>query len=104
MGQRTLAFGRLLLREVSCNTLRIHRLLVVYSKQSFIQHTWGITKEQYTKHMQQSEHKFSKRVKTHVNSKFWGRSLCQVVYCSLTRCILVNYLLKQSYSRDGIIH
>jgi hypothetical protein len=41
----TLAFTRLLLREVSCNTLRNHRLLVIYAKQSFIQHTWGITKE-----------------------------------------------------------
>jgi hypothetical protein len=39
MGQRTLAFTRLLLREVSCNTLGNHRLLVVYAKQSFIQHT-----------------------------------------------------------------
>jgi hypothetical protein len=29
MGQRTLAFTRLLLREVFCNTLRNHRLLVV---------------------------------------------------------------------------
>jgi hypothetical protein len=48
MDQRTLAFTRLLLREVSCNTLRNHGLLVVYIKQSLIQHTWGITKEQYT--------------------------------------------------------
>jgi hypothetical protein len=32
MGQRTLAFTRLLLREVSCNTLRNHGLLVVYAK------------------------------------------------------------------------
>jgi hypothetical protein len=52
MGQRTLAFTRLLLRELSYNTLGNHRLLVVYANQSFIQHTWGITKEQYTKHMQ----------------------------------------------------
>ena len=44
MGQRTLAFTRLLLREVSCNTLGNHGLLVVYAKQSFIQHTWGMTK------------------------------------------------------------
>jgi hypothetical protein len=44
MGQRTLAFTRLLPREVSCNTLENHGLLVVYAKQSFIQHTWGITK------------------------------------------------------------
>jgi hypothetical protein len=61
MGQRTLAFTRLLLREVSCNTLENLGLLVVYAKQSLIQHTLGITKEQYTKHMQQSEHKFHKR-------------------------------------------
>jgi hypothetical protein len=47
MGQRTLAFTRLLPREVSCNTLGNHGLLVVYAKQSFIQHTWGMTKEQY---------------------------------------------------------
>jgi hypothetical protein len=31
MGQRTLAFTRLLLREVSCNTLGNLRLLVVYA-------------------------------------------------------------------------
>jgi hypothetical protein len=40
MGQKTLAFTRLLLTEVSCNTLGNLRLLVVYAKQSFIQHTW----------------------------------------------------------------
>jgi hypothetical protein len=39
MGQWTLAFTRLLLKEVSCNTLWKHRLLFVYAKQSFIQHT-----------------------------------------------------------------
>jgi hypothetical protein len=38
MGQRTLAFTRLLLREVSCNTLGNLGLLVVYAKQTFIQH------------------------------------------------------------------
>jgi hypothetical protein len=32
MDQRTLAFTRLLLREVFDNTLRNHRLLVVYAK------------------------------------------------------------------------
>jgi hypothetical protein len=32
MGQRTLAFTRLLLREVFGNTLRNHGLLVVYAK------------------------------------------------------------------------
>jgi hypothetical protein len=72
MGQRTLAFTRLLLREVSCNTLGNHELLVVYAKQSFIQHTWGITKEQYTKHMQQSEHGFNKWVKTHMHILGFG--------------------------------
>jgi hypothetical protein len=65
MGQRTLAFTRLLLREISCNTLGNHGLLVVYTKQSFIQHTWKITNEQYTKHMQQSKHMFNRKVKTH---------------------------------------
>jgi hypothetical protein len=46
MCQMTLAFTRLLLREVSGNTLRNHRLLVVYVKQSFIQHIgkWQINK------------------------------------------------------------
>jgi hypothetical protein len=38
MGQRTLAFTRLLLREVSDNTLRNHGLLIVYTKRSSIQH------------------------------------------------------------------
>jgi hypothetical protein len=38
MGQRTLVVTRLLLREVSDNTLRNHRLLIVYAKQSCIQH------------------------------------------------------------------
>jgi hypothetical protein len=40
MGQRTLAFTRLLLREVSCNTLGNLGLLIVYAKQSFI-YTFG---------------------------------------------------------------
>jgi hypothetical protein len=44
MGQRTLVFTTLLLGEVSCNPLENLRLLVVYAKQAFIQHTWGITK------------------------------------------------------------
>jgi hypothetical protein len=64
MGQRTLAFTRLLLREVSGNTLRNHRLLVVYTKQSCIQHNWEMIKEQYTKHMQSSEHKFNRKGQT----------------------------------------
>jgi hypothetical protein len=45
MGQRTLAFTRLLLRKVSGNTLNNHGLLVVYTKQSFIQHIWEMIKE-----------------------------------------------------------
>jgi hypothetical protein len=32
MGQRTLAFTRLLLRDFSCNSLGKHELLVVYAK------------------------------------------------------------------------
>jgi hypothetical protein len=52
MGQRTLAFTRLLLREVSDNTLRNHGLLVVYAKRSCIQHIWKMTRKQYTKHAQ----------------------------------------------------
>jgi hypothetical protein len=65
MGQRTLSFTRLLLSEVSCYTLENFGLLVVYAKQSFIQHTWEITKEQYTNHMQQSKHSFSGKAQTH---------------------------------------
>jgi hypothetical protein len=65
MGQRALAFTRLLLREFSCNTLGNHELSVVYAKQSFIQHIWGITKEQYTKHKQQINHMFNRKVQTH---------------------------------------
>jgi hypothetical protein len=66
MGQMTLAFTRFLFREISYKTLGNLGLLVVYAKQSFIEHTWGITKEQHTKHMQQSEHRFDKKVKTHM--------------------------------------
>jgi hypothetical protein len=62
MGRMTLAFTRLMLREVSYNTLENLGLLVVYAKQSFIQHIWEMTKEQYTKHMQQSKHKFNRKV------------------------------------------
>jgi hypothetical protein len=72
MGQRTLAFTRLLLREVSCNTLGNLRLLVVYAKESLNQHTWGMTKEQYTKHMLQIEHRFNKKVNTHRCIKGFG--------------------------------
>jgi hypothetical protein len=39
MGQRTLAFTKLLLRDFSCNSLGEHRLLIVYAKQSFIKYT-----------------------------------------------------------------
>jgi hypothetical protein len=72
MGHRTLAFTRLLLREISGNTIGNLGLLVVYAKQSFIQHTWGITKEQYTNNMQQSEHSFNKKVKTHMGRSRFG--------------------------------
>jgi hypothetical protein len=64
MGQMTLAFTRLLLREASSNTLRNHGLLVVYTKQSYIQHIWEMIMEQYTKHMQSNEHKFNRKVQT----------------------------------------
>jgi len=54
MGQRTLAFTKLLLRDFLCNCLGKHRLLVVYVKQSFTLCTWENNKQkQYTKHMQQ---------------------------------------------------
>jgi hypothetical protein len=64
MGQRTLAFTRLLLREASGNTLRNHWLLVVYAKQSCIQHIWEMIKEQYNKRVQSSEHKSNRKVQT----------------------------------------
>ena len=54
MGQRTLAFTKLLIRDFLCNCLGKHRLLVVYAKQSFTLGTWENNKQkQYTKHMQQ---------------------------------------------------
>jgi hypothetical protein len=62
MGQWTLAFIRLLLREVSCNILENLGLLVVYVNQSFIQHIWEMVNKQYTKHVQSSEHKFNRKV------------------------------------------
>jgi hypothetical protein len=65
MGHMTLAFTKLLLREVSCNTLGNLGLLVVYAKQSFIQYTWEMTKEHYTKYMQRSKHRFSGKVQIH---------------------------------------
>jgi hypothetical protein len=64
MGQMTLAFTRLLLSEVSSNTLRNHGLLVVYTKQSCIQLIQEMIKDQNTKHMQSSEHKFNRKVQT----------------------------------------
>jgi hypothetical protein len=54
MGQRTLAFTKLLLRDFSCNFVGKHKLLVIYGKQSFNQYTWGITNEQYTKQQHRS--------------------------------------------------
>jgi hypothetical protein len=44
MGERTLAFTRLLLRKVFGNTLRNHGMLVVYAKRSCIQHIWIMKK------------------------------------------------------------
>jgi hypothetical protein len=64
MGQRTLAFTRLLLREIFGNTLRTHGLLVVYAKRSCIQHIWEMVTEQYTKYVQSSEHKFNRKIQT----------------------------------------
>jgi hypothetical protein len=64
MCHETLAFTRLLLMEVSCNTLGNLGLLVDYAKQSFTQHIWKMTKELYTKHMQQSEHQSNRKVYT----------------------------------------
>jgi hypothetical protein len=72
----TLAFTRLLLKEVSDNTLRNHMLLVIYAKQSCIQHIWEMIKEQYTKHVQSSEHKFNKKsTNTRVKSRFYGKQI-----------------------------
>jgi hypothetical protein len=79
MGQRTLAFTKLLLREVSCNTLGNLGLPVVHAKQSFIHHTWRMTKEQYTKHMKQSEHRFNKRYK-HCHTRFWKANRMRTMY------------------------
>ena len=45
MGQRTLAFTKLLIRDFLCNFLGEHRLLVVYAKQSFTLCTWEINKQ-----------------------------------------------------------
>jgi hypothetical protein len=45
MGQRTLAFTKLLLRDFLCNCLGKHRLLVVYVKQSFTLSTWENNKQ-----------------------------------------------------------
>ena len=45
MGQRTLAFTKLLIRDFLCNCLGKHRLLVVYAKQSFTLCTWENNKQ-----------------------------------------------------------
>jgi hypothetical protein len=98
MGQRTLGFTRLLLREVSCNTLENHKLLVVYAKQSFIQHTWRITKEQYTKHMQQSEHRFNK-FSICKNYNFFGNSIIYIyIFLPLVEPVpdLVSFVARSS--------
>jgi hypothetical protein len=62
----TLAFTRLLLRKVFGNTLRNHGLLVVYAKRSCIQHIWIMTKKQYTKYVQSSEHNLDITVRAEV--------------------------------------
>jgi hypothetical protein len=56
MGQRTLAFTRLLLRKIFGNTLRNHGLLVVLIKRPYIQYIWKIANEYHTNHVQTMEH------------------------------------------------
>jgi hypothetical protein len=56
IGLRTLAFTRLLLREVSNNTLRNLGLLVVYVKRAYIQYIWKSINEQHIKHLQSLSH------------------------------------------------
>jgi hypothetical protein len=62
MGQRTLAFTRLLFRKIFGNTLRNHGLLVVYVKRLCIQYIWIKATKQYTKHVQSSEHKLGRTI------------------------------------------
>jgi hypothetical protein len=50
------SFTKLLLRDFFWNCLGKHRQLVVYAKQSFIQYTWGIANEQYTKQYRSSKY------------------------------------------------
>jgi hypothetical protein len=42
IGLRTLAFTWLLLRWIFGNTLRNHKLLVVYVKRAYIQYIWKV--------------------------------------------------------------
>ena len=60
MGQRTLAFTKLLLRDFLCNCLGKHRLLVVYVKQSFTLCTWENNKQKatYQTYAAERDHKF----------------------------------------------
>jgi hypothetical protein len=53
-----------MLRKIFGDTLRNHGLLIVYAKRSCIQHIWIMTKKQYTKHVQTSELKLVRIVKT----------------------------------------
>jgi hypothetical protein len=68
MGQRTLAFTRLLLRKVFGNTLRNHGLLIVYTKRSCIQHIW-IMKRNSTPNMYNQVNKNSKEKYKHKRGK-----------------------------------
>jgi hypothetical protein len=56
IGLRTLAFTRLLLREVSNNTLRNFGLLVVEVKRAYIQYIWRSINKQHMKHLQSLTH------------------------------------------------
>ena len=63
MGQRTLAFTKLLIRDFLCNCLGKHRLLVVYVKQSFTLCTWENNKQKtiYQTYAAERGHKFITR-------------------------------------------
>jgi hypothetical protein len=53
-----------MLRKIFGDTLRNHGLLIVYAKRSCIQHIWIMTKKHYAKHVQTSELKLVRIVKT----------------------------------------
>jgi hypothetical protein len=68
MGRRSLAFTRLLLKEVSGNTLRNHELLIVYAKQSCIQHIrkWQINSTSNMYNQVNTSSKKSNKLKSEV--------------------------------------